>query len=60
MIICKEPGNNIIPKPKNTINTLEIKRIIQGYGTKSFEKHKGLFKKRKYFFKNSTSSRKML
>jgi hypothetical protein len=45
-ISCKKPGKNLPPKPKYVIETNQIKRIIQGYGTKSFEKHTGLFKKR--------------
>lgn len=44
-ISCKKPGKNLPPKPKYVIETNQIKRIIQGYGTKAFEKHTGLFKK---------------
>ena len=50
-ISCKKPGKNLPPKPKYVIETNQIKRIIQGYGTKAFEKHSGIFKKRIFNFK---------
>ena len=55
-ISCKKPGKNLPPKPKYVIETNHIKKIIQGYGTKAFEKHSGIFKKRKISFNRSTPS----
>ena len=57
-ICCKKPGKNLPPKPKYVIETNQIKRIIHGYGTKAFQKHSGLFKKRNLLIKAAPPSEK--